>query len=335
MGDAPGIVLAVPFLYFVGRRYTLLLTHLIFLTMLLVNEYFHEQQSTLQHYQRLPEELAVYFVLHGCVRFYVIVTIVYVAEVAQPSHRAPLIATFFPFFITGVLWGRFYFRPNRLLLAAIVAQTSALILAVGAPESPYWQAFRGKEEAAYETFKYLRVGDDDTDELAALLESAAPEAEQPPLAGAFGAALAKIVFLYMGTDSVCHVFMTHLTYPLHFFRYDNTYDHEVDVTMEPARAMYLYPIIGSLVFVAVCPFVGRRILYLSSILTTLLIFYVRHKHVTYDMNEMRVRSAEFCYFTSYLGATQVVFLLPAEVRSPLFESLRASFTIPGGGGGRE
>lgn len=313
VGDAPGIILAVPLLYFLGRRYALITSQLFFMVTMLVKEYFHEQQTALKYHLRLPEQFLCIIVLHGCVRTYIMVTIVYVVEVAQPSHRGPLLAAFFPFFLIGIYWGRFSLGKSHTMLYALIAQTGSFLLTLVAPESPYWQARKGNNDGAYATFRHLRAGDDDADELAALLESASPDAEHPPLLVMFGSALAKMVFLYMGTDSVCHIFMSYLTSPLYFFRYDNTFEHETDNVASP-RTMHMYPIFGSLAFLLVCPFLGRRILYLISILVTLLIFYVRQKHITFDMETARMRSAEFCYFASHMGAKQVVLLLSGEVR---------------------
>lgn len=299
--------------------------------MLLINQYFHLQLASYQtgktkfnRFLRLTEEFHCLLIIHGCVRISFIVMVVYVVEVAQPSLRAFFIAAIFPFFAFGLM-ARLYIHKTTILLPAIAVQIIAFVLALFAPESPYWLASRGKPEAAEEEFTWLRYGGDD-EELAALLERAASNVDEPPLAVAFGAALAKVVFLYMGTDSVCRVFMSHLTYPIRFFRYDNTVEHEIFATSEPLRNMFMYPLVGSLVGVAVCRFVGRRIVYLGTILISLLICYARLKFITFDMEMRRVRSAEFCYFVSHMGTRQIVLLYPGEVRS------KASIQLAKGGG---
>lgn len=318
IADVPGIILAVPLLRFGGRWLALVVSQLIFLLTLVFNEYFHMQQSGSGVHVRLREEFLWAVVMRGCVRLYFVVMVVYMAEVTQPSYRGPMLAAFFPCFVLGLYLGFFHVGAEKLRYSLITMSLSFLFALV-APESPYWLMRTGDEDGARNVFRRLRAGDDDADELAAMREIFSPDAERPPLKFSFPSALAKMVFLYMGTDSVCRVFMPSL--PSHFFRYDNVFEHEheqyyePDVTLQHSKQqMHLPPIFSSLVFVLVCPFLGRRVLYLISIAFTFVIFFIRKKFVTNDMKDARILIAELCYFVSNMGAKQVVLLVTGEVR---------------------
>lgn len=323
IGEALGIFLAVPCLYFFGRKVSLVISQLMFLLSLSINEYYSDRLN-LPNTAGLEEDYFCLFAQHICMRIYVIVMVVYVTEASQPSWRALFVGLFFTPFLLAIFLGRCFLPAPSCLSAAIITQIFSVAMSMLAPETPYWLALKGEREAAEQMYTYLRAGLGDPSEFEAMVDTAAVDAEERGILNlatpAFCVPLVKVFFMYVATDGVCQVMFTGHQGPVEFLRFNTSYEHtkwhfpEVSLYVH-----YIVPLVACLFYLPTCLYVSRRILYLTTILASYLIFLVTLiAYVHYNSSSsktMNLGVLKFCYFISHVGGRPVLLLLPAEVRT--------------------
>lgn len=320
VGEALGIFLAVPCLYFFGRKISLVISQLMFLLSLSINEYYSDRLS-LPSTAGLEEDYFCLFAQHICMRIYVIVMVVYVTETSQPSWRALFIGLFFTPFLLAIFLGRCFLPAPSRLSAAIITQIFSVAMSMLAPETPYWLALKGEREAAEQMYTYLRGGLGDLNEFEAMVDTAAVDAEERGILNlakpAFGVPLVKVFFMYVATDGVCQVMFAGHQGPIEYLRFNVSYEHTKWHFPEVAVYVhYIIPLVACLFYLPICMYVSRRRLYLTTILTSYLIFLgTLLAYVHYNSYKTpNFAALKFCYFISHIGGRPVLLLLPAEVR---------------------
>lgn len=324
VGEALGIFLAVPCLYFLGRKISLVISQLMFLIALSLNEYYSDRVS-LPNTAGLEEDYFCLFAQHICMRIYVIVMLVYVTEASQPSWRALFVGLFFTPFMLAIFLGRCFLPAPSRLSAAIITQIFSVAMSMLAPETPYWLALKGEREAAEQMYTYLRAGLGDPGEFEAMVDTAAVDAEERGIlnvaSAAFAVPLAKVFFMYVATDGVCQVMFTGHQGPVEYLRFNVSYEHTRWHFPEAALYVhYIVPLVACLFYLPTCMYVSRRILYLTTILFSYLIFLatlIAYVHY-YSNKGGNFAVLKFCYFISHIGGRPVLLLIPAEVSTSLF-----------------
>lgn len=324
-GEIFGIFVAIPCLFLMGRKRSLIFAQT--LTLIVMGAHEHYSLSL-----RLPSPAGLrqdfYCVVaeHICVRLTVLVMAVYVTEIAQPKFRAFFLGLYFVPFTASIFLGRNLFKEDQLLNVAIFTQVFAGGLALLAPETPYWLALKGRSVAAERTFNHLTAGLGDPDEFEALMDGAVDDAESRSLLNLrtyrFGVPLLKMLFMHLATDGVCQVFMSKNKHPFEFFRYDIYYDHLEHVSgllphfvrgLLPQFVQYFFPVTGSLLFLVANFKFGRKTLFISCVFATYMLYVGRFATFLSGKVYASWIFDSVCYLVGHMGGRPIMLLMPAEV----------------------
>lgn len=325
LGEVFGIIFAIPCLFLLGRKRSLVVSQTLSLIVLGAHEYY-SLSLRLPSATGLKEDFYCVVAEHACIRLTVFVMTVYVTEIAQPKFRAFFLGLFFIPFTVSIFFGRNLFNVTHLLNLAILIQLFAGGLALLAPETPYWQALNGRSVAAERSFNHLTAGLGEPDDFEALLEGAAADADERSVLNlrtpAFGIPLLKIFFMHLATDGVCQVFMSKNKQPFEFFRYDIYYDHLQYVTgllpqfiqgLLPQFVQYFFPVTGSVLFEVVNFKFGRRVLFIGCVFVTYVLYVCRFATFLSGKVYLSWIFDSVCYLVGHMGGRPILLLMPAEV----------------------
>ncbi|KAK7603898.1 hypothetical protein V9T40_004171 [Parthenolecanium corni] len=325
-GEIFGTIFAVPCLFLLGRKVSLVISQTLSLIVLGAHEYYSLSLRLPDQLFGLKEDFYCVVAEHACVRLTVFVMTVYVTEIAQPKFRAFFLGLFFVPFTISIFVGRNVFDIDHLLNLAILIQLFAGGLALLAPETPYWLALTGRSVAAERSFNHLTAGLGEPDDLEELLDAAAADAEARSVLNLstpeFRAPLLKIVFMHLATDGVCQVFMSKNKEPFEFFRYDIYYDHLQYVTgllpqfiqgVLPQFVQYFFPVTGCVLFEVFNFRFGRRTLYIGCVFATYVLYVCRFAAFVSGKVYLSWIFDSVCYLVGHMGGRPILLLIPAEI----------------------
>lgn len=320
MVSSPALIISAIFLYFLGRKYTVAIAHLLHLVVLL-HYYIYAAKI-----DKITDEYYLVAMGHIFAKdFSLVPYLIYVAEVASPGFRV---------FFMGLFWVEATAVEREMVTALIEKRINAMIrncaivtgfsllLTVILPETPFFVMLRGDVEKAEETFSWLRAGNTNAvefDQMIARAENITDDNGFMPhlFSRTFILGLIFSCFIVLYSFSPCQMLETFVH---DFYVAEKSTDlitrEEVDgfttaVVLSGKDSDSYLRFYASALFLAFSIVVPRKIILLVTyVLRALILAMVSLKLAPY---KTLVKIISYCNIAPTWGLVQLLMILPAEV----------------------
>lgn len=295
-------------LYFIGRRWTAILVCAMFILPLVAIAIDYGPRTELAGVVALNVARTQLYATFS----------VYAAEVTAPNLRASVISVYFVSYNMGEFVGTLFPRGSRTLtMVSLLVTLGSTALAFKATNTPHWLSLKGRRPEAAQLFKWLR-GDADVEELEAMQN----KLKAPAVGGRaafvfkFYTPLALFVGLRLAYADSCELVRPTFDDAVRLYEF-TLHDSLSDPVFMGLTTVSLFhyggALLGSVIAVGLCLVAGRRLLFLASSLLGISIFYV-HLFAFVSV-KTAFYATLFCDFFNFLGAEQIIIIMPTEVRT--------------------
>lgn len=314
MGDIFGACICGFLLYWYGRKKNLIYTTLLFLVPQLV---FVSDLHPMIDFSGI---VALYFAN----RFLIVTLSVYVSEVVEPRFRAPFFGVYFIGLTLGHMAGNFLPSTSKLPIVGCFSLTiTALVLAFLSPESPYFMTLKRRREEAEDLFDMLRVGASDLDESNALFNKADSDRQvrrQGIISQVYNrnfiVPVSIVFFMLLANNDMCYIIQPVLDELMAEVGTTSMEEEEPVPGSKDFNTVFLMhnilPVLGSMAFLGLTLHFGRRLMFVTSIGLSLLIFPLLH--LSKRMGDIPKLIYTLCFLFTYLGSKQMTRIVSSEVR---------------------